>query len=160
MSKVEKITPVETDLKPINEDILAFGNKLVAKIHADKLIKDNGVEVTNEVFIESLPEGVDEKQAKAFMNYMVTARNGVSYAAKVLGIEHMKDNADAPGFTVKMKSFGRDHITAKINRGTSAEDAGNITVDVQHYDVGRNMGQQNLIVKHANAAARDALKFD
>ena len=43
MSKVEKITPVETDLKPINEDILAFGNKLVAKIHADKLIKDNGV---------------------------------------------------------------------------------------------------------------------
>ena len=35
-----------------------------------------------------------------------------------------------------------------------------ITTDVQHYHVGTNMGQHNLIVKHSNAAAREALKFD
>lgn len=160
MSNKEATTVTNDDLKAVNDDILTFSGKIVEAVKAQGEIKGNSAEADNKVFVESLPEGLDEKQAKAFLNYVVTARNGAAHAAQVLGVDHMKANPEADSFSLKMKMFGRDHVFAKINRGTSAEDTGSMTVDVQNYDVGRNMGQHNLIVKHAHAAAREALKFD
>ena len=82
------------------------------------------------------------------------------FAPKDSGVEHLKANPDAGSFTLKSRIFGKDHVTSKFSKGTNAEDAGNIQTDMQLYHTGSNMGQRNLIIKHSNAAAREALKFD
>lgn len=157
-----KNTKTTEELKNIAEHVTTLGDKMVANVEGQENggIKDHTGETTNGFFVENLPEGVDEKQAKVLMNYIATYSNANDYAAFKLGLKHVVANPEAEGFTLKSKMLGRDHVTSKFSKGTCQETAGMITTDVQHYHVGTNMGQRNLIVKHSNAAAREALKFD
>lgn len=166
----EKATTTETttaaaevaaDLKPISNHITELGEKIMAHVkekYPDGY-KDGTVETTG-VFSSNLPEGVDEKQAKAVFSYISTFQNANDYAVSKLGLEHLKANPDAGSFTLKSRIFGKDHVTSKYSKGTGSDDAGNIQTDMQLYHTGTNMGQRNLIIKHSNAAAREALKFD
>ena len=163
----EKATTTETttetaaELKPVSNHITELGEKIMAHVkekYPDGY-KDGSVETTG-VFSSNLPEGVDEKQAKAVFSYISTFQNANDYAVSKLGVEHLKANPEAASFTLKSRIFGKDHVTSKFSKGASTEDAGNIQTDMQLYHTGTNMGQRNLIIKHSNAAAREALKFD
>lgn len=156
-------TTAETavELKPVSSHITELGEKIMAHVkekYPDGY-KDGTLETTG-VFSSNLPEGVDEKQAKAVFSYISTFQNANDYAVSKLGVEHLKANPDAGSFTLKSRIFGKDHVTSKYSKGTSVDDAGNIQTDMQLYHTGTNMGQRNLIIKHSNAAAREALKFD
>lgn len=163
MSKTTAATANTNDeLKAIDENVVKIGDALVANVQAQENggIKDHTAETDTSVFIENLPEGLDEKMMKTALNYVATYTNANSYATMKLGVQNSVANPEADGFTLKSKMTGRDHVTSKFQRGTSSETAGQLTTDVQHYHVGRNMGQFNLIVKHSSASAREALKFD
>lgn len=162
MSKNANTAAATEELKAIAEHIVSLGDKIIANVEGQENggIKDHAAETTAGFFTENLPEGVDEKQAKTLLNYIATYSNANDYAASKLGLKHVVANPEAEGFTLKSKMLGRDHVTSKFQKGTSSDTAGMITTDVQHYHVGTNMGQHNLIVKHSNAAAREALKFD
>lgn len=154
-------TEAAVELKPISNHITELGEKIMAHVkekYPDGY-KDGTVETTG-VFSSNLPEGVDEKQAKAVFSYISTFQNANDYAVSKLGLEHLKANPEAGSFTLKSRIFGKDHVTSKYSKGTNADDAGNIQTDMQLYHTGTNMGQRNLIIKHSNAAAREALKFD
>lgn len=157
---VKETAPAPEVLKPINDDILTQSAKLVEAVKASGEIVNNNSEVSSDHFINHLPEGIDEKLAKVYENYITTSKNVVTHAAAQLGHEHLLANPTVDTYTLKMKTLGRNHVSSVYHRGTSAEDAGSVTTDVKTYDVGRNMGQYNLITKHANAAAREAFKFD
>lgn len=163
MSKNETTTVAAAEeLKAIDENVVKIGDLMIANVKGQENggVKDGSAEVEGKVFVDNLPDGVDEKQAKVLLNYIATYSNGNTYAASKLGLEHAQANPEAEGFTLKAKMVGRDNVTSKFLRGTTVDTAGMVNTDVQHYHVGRNMGQHNLIVKHSNAAAREALKFD